>query len=177
MIVFVIEILIGRCKVKIFWSWSAKILLAVVLVQAWFLYDYYNTNQQLMAENVQIETELFQVKESLLAVTQKAEALEKRSLEGMLKETNKAVVSGWEKLLDAVEGELNKARDSIGQLREPQAGSQNPSDLNSDRNNSLNSGQSPEQPSDSPKADSEDVPAIEPPSIQSVPEPIKGERT
>jgi hypothetical protein len=162
--------------VKTFWSWLAKTLLVLVLVQAWFLYDYHNKNQQLMAENIQIETELFQAKESLISFKQKAEEQENRSLEGMLKETNKVVVSGWEKLLDAVEGELDKARDSIGQLREPKAGVQNQSDLNGGRNKSQNDDQSPEVPSGTSKAESEtDLPASEP--EEDIPEPIKGERT
>lgn len=146
---------------KTFWSLLAKVLLVVVLIQAWFLYDYYNRNQQLLAENVQIETELFQTKESLLAAEQKASELEKRSLEGMLKETNKAVVSGWEKLLDAVENELDKARDSIGELREPEAGVQNPDDLN--QNDNPETQAEPNQLDNSTEDES--------------PEPIKGERT
>jgi len=150
---------------KTFWSLLAKVLLVIVLIQAWFLYDYYNRNQQLLAENVQIETELFQTKESLLAAEQKASELEKRSLEGMLKETNKAVVSGWEKLLDAVENELDKARDSIGELREPEAGVQNPDDLN--QNDNPETKPEPNQLENS----NEDE------SIPESPEPIKGERT
>jgi len=151
--------------VKTFWSLLAKILLVIVLVQAWFLYDYYNKNQQLMAENVQIETELFQTKESLLAAEQKAEELEKRSLEGMLKETNKAVVSGWEKLLDAVESELDKARDSIGDLRQQESDVQNPSDLNKGENPAVK----PERKL--PQGEVQESPTEE------APEPIKGERT
>ena len=48
---------------KTFWSLLAKILLVIVIVEAWFLYDYYHKNQQLIAENVQLEIELLQSKE------------------------------------------------------------------------------------------------------------------
>ncbi len=150
---------------KTFWSLLAKILLVVVLVQAWFLYDYYNKNQQLLTENVQIETELFQTKESLLAAEKKASDLEKRSLEGMLKETNKAVVSGWEKLLDAVENELDKARDSIGGLKESEPSVQNPSDLNQEDKTKAQA--EPQLPDNNSEEE----------SIPEVPEPIQGERT
>ncbi len=106
---------------KTFWSWLAKVLLVVAVIEAWFLYDFYHKNEQLLAENVQLETELFQAKELLLTAEEKIASLENKSLEGMLKETNKAVVSGWEKLLDAVENELNKARESIGELSQPES--------------------------------------------------------
>lgn len=165
---------------KTFWSLSAKILLVVVIVQAWFLYDYYNKNQQLMAENVQIETELFEAKEALLAVEKKATELEKRSLEGMLKETNKAVVSGWEKLLDAVEGELDKARESIGELREPKASVENPSDLNNGSTSGSTSSDSPvpEVKTDNKfkdRIDSKDSELQQP--EKAIPQSIQGERT
>lgn len=143
---------------KTFWSLLAKILIIVVIVQAWFLYDYYNKNQQLIAENIQLETELLQTKESLLAAEEKAADLEKRSLEGVLKETNKAVVSGWEKLLDAVEGELNKAREAIEEIQEPATEQPDEQKPNGGDEGGVDNGE-------------------DPPSTIDIPEPIQGERT
>ncbi|MGH1486994.1 MAG: hypothetical protein ACRBCI_12320 [Cellvibrionaceae bacterium] len=98
---------------KTFWSLLAKILLIVVVVESWFLYDFYQKNQQLLTDNVELETKLLSSEQALAEVSTKLEQLEKRSLEGMLKETNKAVVSGWETLLNAVQEELNKAKEAI----------------------------------------------------------------
>ena len=60
-----------------------------------------------------MQQELSRANESLLAANQKIEELEKNSIDHVLKETNKAVVKGWETLLDTVEGELEKAKKSI----------------------------------------------------------------
>lgn len=105
---------------KAFWSVLAKILFVLVLIQAWFLYEFYNTNQALIVDNVQLEQQLLtandaldSVNEALTNANNKIETLEKNSLDSMLKETNKAVINSWEALLNTVEGELNKARKSI----------------------------------------------------------------
>ena len=50
---------------------------------------------------------------ALAEANTKIENIEKKSLEGMLKETNKAIVSGWEALLDTVQQELDKAKQAI----------------------------------------------------------------
>jgi hypothetical protein len=105
---------------KAFWSVLAKILFVVVLSQSWFLYDFYNKNQDLIAVNVQLEQQLLgandalaSVNEALTSANNKIETLEKNSLDNVLKETNKAVVNSWQALLNTVEGELDKAKKSI----------------------------------------------------------------
>lgn len=105
---------------KKFWSTLAKILFVLVLIQAWFLYEFYNKNQDLIVGNVALEQQLLSASDSLATVTdsltaanKKIEVLEKNSLDSVLKETNKAVINSWEALLDTVEGELEKARKSI----------------------------------------------------------------
>ena len=105
---------------KAFWSVLAKVLFVVVLIQAWFLYDFYNKSQFLIVDKVLLEQQLLAASESLVSANEalvsangKIELLEKSSLENVLKETNKAVVNSWEALLNTVEGELNKARKSI----------------------------------------------------------------
>lgn len=98
---------------KRFWSVLAKVLFVVALIQGWFLYDFFNKNQMLLAENIRSEQQLLTLDELLAAANKRIEVLEKNSIDNVLKETNKAVVEGWETLLDTVEGELEKAKKSI----------------------------------------------------------------
>ena len=53
---------------KSFWSVLAKVLFVLVLIQAWFLYDFYNKNQALIVDNVQLEQKLLAANESLVGV-------------------------------------------------------------------------------------------------------------
>jgi hypothetical protein len=90
--------------------------------------------------------------------------MKKRSLEGMLKETNKAVVSGWETLLNAVQEELNKAKDAI------------PSIIDGGDSGDTN-GESSSKEEDEPKAD-EKEPADPQNNIEKpIEQVIQGERT
>ena len=105
---------------KTFWSTLAKILFVLVLIQAWFLYDLYQDNQILIVDNIELEQQLLTANDSLESLNasldvanKKIELLEKNSLDGVLEETNKAVINSWEALLNTVEGELKKARKSI----------------------------------------------------------------
>jgi len=98
---------------KSFWSGLAKVLFVFALIQGWFLYDFFNKNQRLLADNARLEQQLLSAGESLAVANKKIETLEKNSIDTVLKETNKAVVEGWETLLDTVEGELEKAKKSI----------------------------------------------------------------
>lgn len=105
---------------KAFWSVLAKILFVLVLVQTWFLYDFYSKSQVLIVNNVQLEQQLSvankalaNVNEALATANKKIVTLEVSSLDSVLKETNKAVINSWQALLNTVEGELNKARESI----------------------------------------------------------------
>lgn len=103
---------------KSFWSWSAKVLFLVVIMQAWFLYDYYQKNITLLQLNKEYTEYL---KDSDIRITELEEQLiatEKKTVDGMLKETNKAMVEGWENLLDKVEQELEKARKAVPELLE-----------------------------------------------------------
>jgi hypothetical protein len=121
---------------KTFWSWLAKILFVVAIVQAWFLYDFYNKNQKLISENIELETQLLTSQEALAEAQARAEQLEKQSLEGVLKQTNKAVVSGWEKLMNTVEEELQKARDAMPNIL---GNEQQPSDQSESSDNGSSS--------------------------------------
>lgn len=98
--------------------WVAKIAVIALLVAVWFLYQKNIENEHLRVENQRLSLELAEVKRSLDELTLANQALEKKSVEGLLRETNKVVVSGWETLLNTVEKELDKAREMIQQKRE-----------------------------------------------------------
>ncbi len=161
---------------KVFWSWFAKILLVVAIIEAWFLYDMYTKNQQLISENIELEKQLIETQDSLSSAQAKIEELEKTSIEGMLKETNKAVISGWETLLDAVESELNKAKKSIDStIDDLKPESQSPQKDGSDAS-SESSINSQEQVIPDQSISPESIPDVEP-NPNSISEPIQGERT
>ena len=105
---------------KTLWSGMAKVLIVLLVIAGWFLYQQHQEKQALQVLNQQLQTELAIVRQSLAESQKKAEELEEKSIEGMLRETNKVVVSGWETLLDTVEQELNKARDAIQQKKQQQ---------------------------------------------------------
>lgn len=96
-------------------SWSTKILFILLLVAVWHIYQQNVQYESLQANYEALEAELNQSKQALAELDQKNQALEKASVDGLLRETNKIVVSGWETLLNAVEGELDKARELIQQ--------------------------------------------------------------
>jgi hypothetical protein len=164
----------------------AKILFVVAIVQAWFLYDFYNKNQKLISENIELETQLLTSQEALAEAQARAEQLEKQSLEGVLKQTNKAVVSGWEKLMNTVEEELQKARDAMPNI----LGDEQQSSSQSESNDSEgvvegNSATTAEKQSDSSAiqedTESETQEGLDESNQESpskvTEQPIKGERT
>lgn len=100
------------------WSLMTKILLALLLVSFWFLYDKHKQYEILLAERDALKEELVVANQSISQLTEQNEELEKKSVEGLLRETNKVVVSGWETLLNTVEEELNKAKEMIQQKQQ-----------------------------------------------------------
>lgn len=100
---------------KRFWALIAKISFALLLISFWFIYDKRNQYERLLAEHEMLKEELVLANQSISQLTDKNEELEKKSVEGLLRETNKVVVSGWETLLNTVEEELNKAKKMIQQ--------------------------------------------------------------
>ena len=95
------------------WEWSAKIMIVLLLVCLWHIFEQKKENQQLRLDNSALSVELENTRQLLVEEQAKSEALAKKTLEGLLKETNKAVVKGWEALLDNVEKELDKASSSM----------------------------------------------------------------
>lgn len=98
---------------KNFWAWSATILFVLLLLLIGYSYDRHQAYEELVAINQQLEADVAEVKQSLAEAHLKNKELEKKSLEGMLNETNKVVISGWEALLNKVEKELSKAREMV----------------------------------------------------------------
>ncbi len=151
---------------SLFWSWAAKLLLLVVLVQGWFLYDVYQKNSTLASSSETLSLQLQAAEASLAQLESQLAVMEKRTLDGMLEQSNKALVSGWETLLNKVEKELQKAKQAIPALLEPDAPDE-----------------AAEALSDAPKADDagavNEVPAVKSPQGGSYPSQptIVGERT
>ena len=98
---------------KTFWTWLAKILLVIVIIEGAFIYHLYTKNEHLVSENIELENQLLASEKELNETRTLAEALEKKTLEGVMRETNKAVISGWETLMRTVEEELEKAKDGL----------------------------------------------------------------
>ena len=103
---------------KSFWSMAAKALFVIAVIQAWFLYDLYRQNTALTAVNEEYAGYLKDSEAKIAELQEQLEETEKKTVDGILKETNKAVVQGWESLLDKVEQELQKAREAVPELLE-----------------------------------------------------------
>ncbi|MFT5421892.1 MAG: hypothetical protein ACI9D5_002654 [Candidatus Endobugula sp.] len=125
---------------KTFWAWTAKILLVLLLLAAWYMYEQNKQYEVLLAKNTQLEASLSQAEELLALAQKKNVELEKNSIDGMLRETNKVVISGWETLLNTVKEELYKAREIIQQRQ-----GQQPPESAQEKSNNVES--TPEVPS------------------------------
>jgi len=107
---------------KSFWSLAAKFLLVIVLIQAWFLYDMHRQNTVLLSANEEYSAYLEDSEAKITQLQAQLAETEKKTVDGILKETNKAVIQGWESLLNKVEEELEKAKEVLPELLEPEAG-------------------------------------------------------
>ena len=110
---------------KIFWPWLAKILFLVAILEGWFLYNLHQKNLELIAINSDLYDQLDQTQKTLAETTEQLKTVEKKTVGGMLDETNKALVSAWETLLDKVQIELNKTRENTSRLFDDQSPSEN----------------------------------------------------
>lgn len=99
-------------------SLVTKGLFVIVLIQAWFLYDIHRQNTALSAVNEEYAAYLKDSEAKIAELETQLAETEKKTVDGILKETNKAVVKGWESLLNKVEQELEKARESVPDLLE-----------------------------------------------------------
>ena len=90
------------------------VLGVMALIQTFVLYELYQKNETLEHDNVALRLQLEESQAALSQVQEKVKTLENKSVEKFLHETNKAVVSGWKKLLDSVNEELDRAKKAIG---------------------------------------------------------------
>jgi cbb3-type cytochrome oxidase subunit 3 len=90
---------------------STKILLICLVAAVAYIYHQDKQHAALLAGNQQLTEQLDNANALLLESEETIALLEKNSIEGMLEETNKVVVSGWETLLDTVKSELTKAKE------------------------------------------------------------------
>ena len=112
------------------WSPWEKILLIALLIVAgcWFVYDRSIANDQLLIQTQKLQQQLAERERELSASKARIVELErellagkeqeKQSFEGVLEETNKVVIDGWQQLLDTVNQELGKARNEVKDVLE-----------------------------------------------------------
>lgn len=89
------------------------ILLIAVLVLGWMTYQ---TREQLLQSERQIavlQESITVTQQELVQVNGKLEELNKTSVKGLVKEANNAILDGWEALVNSVENEVRKARESM----------------------------------------------------------------
>lgn len=102
-------------------AWN--ILVVVLLIGSGYLH--YQTQIQLgelKRQNLVVNKQLVVVGEQLAAVTSKLASFEEDSLDGMVRDANNVLLSGWESLVNTVGEELKKAREGA-----PQSSSKSPS--------------------------------------------------
>lgn len=91
-------------------AWN--ILVVVLLIGSGYLH--YQTQIQLnelARQNLVVNKQLVLVGEQLSAVTGKLASFEKNCLDGMVRDANDVLLSGWESLVNTVGEELKKARE------------------------------------------------------------------
>ena len=98
---------------KSFWSYAAKLLFVLVLIQFWFLYDLQEKNTALMLSNDEYLASLEFAEANISRLEAELVEAEKNSVEGIIKQGNEAVLKSWDSLLDLFERELEKARVTI----------------------------------------------------------------
>lgn len=87
-------------------------VVVAVIVSGWMHYD---TQQKLLASQQQIQqlnTQMVQMSEQMALVHQELRRVNTDSIDGIVKDANDALLSGWESLVDTVEKELKRARDT-----------------------------------------------------------------
>lgn len=139
---------------KAAWAWLAKILFVIILVGVWYIYEQDKQYEALLSSHTELDSKVVMLEQQLQKLGEENAELEKKSVEGILRETNKVVVSGWEALLEKVEKELNKAK----QLMPPQSSS-DPS--TNDQENKNNQDSSSHQDNINQRKDNEGQPTNE----------------
>ncbi|TQV78079.1 hypothetical protein FKG94_13440 [Exilibacterium tricleocarpae] len=90
----------------------AALLVAMVL-SGWQLYQSHRRQAVLQQQLLTLQAELEGLRGQLGTVQQELDSLEQSSVKGAIEEANSAILSGWEALLETVEGELSRAREAL----------------------------------------------------------------
>ena len=91
------------------------ILLCWMVISGWF---HYETRVQLLDSQRQVQVlneQMGQMAEQMAAVHAEMTKLDTQSIDGMVRDANNALISGWESLVNTVGEELKKARESMPQ--------------------------------------------------------------
>jgi hypothetical protein len=92
--------------------WAAPVLI-LFMISAWFHYQTQLQIRELQQRNLAVNQQLVAVAEQLAQVSAELVKFEANSLDGMVRDANDALLSGWESLVNTVGEELKKARQPI----------------------------------------------------------------
>jgi len=95
-------------------------IVVAVIMSGWMHYD---TQQKLLASQLQVQqlnAQMAQMSEQMALVHQELGRVNAESIDGIVKDANDALLSGWESLVSTVEKELKRARKPTPSNRKPQ---------------------------------------------------------
>lgn len=91
------------------------IILVLIVTIGWQGYEMQQKRQAQLEELQAVQAEVAALKEEVAGLEAEITELNKTSVKGMVRDANKAILSGWETLVDTVEEELNKTREAFEQ--------------------------------------------------------------
>jgi len=94
--------------------WIIPVLI-LFLISGWFHYQTQLQMLELQQANLAMHKQMVGVGEQLAGVTAELAKLEASSIDGIVRDANDALLSGWESLVNTVGEELKKARKPIPQ--------------------------------------------------------------
>lgn len=90
------------------------LLIAVLFgTSAWFHYQTHLQLIELQQQNMVLNQQLVVVGEQLASISTQLSNFEVNSLDGLVRDANDALLSGWESLVNTVGEELKKAREEL----------------------------------------------------------------
>lgn len=96
-------------------QYTTVVLVVSLVVAVAYIYHQNKQYRDAIVDNQRLSLALDDKTARLLEAEKAIAALEKKTVEGMMEETNKVVVSGWETLLNTVRNELNKAKERFNE--------------------------------------------------------------
>lgn len=95
------------------------IVLAVAAFEYWQYKDAEAHRTMVNAKLMQLSSRVEELDQNLLAARREMQELESSSLGGIIDNANEALIQGWSAMVDTVERELERARESIQQRQQP----------------------------------------------------------